>query len=512
VKLQAATGRTIEFQTQNRIDRFGTEPERFDLPHLTLFSNNLLTDPVLRTLNLEVVGLQVPPSGATVSLQVETQHGEPVPGEARWERIPVWQETRVIPAHNEGDQPEERVTFTLEFTENTVNAGEQVRTPSDYYRYQIRVTGVDDLANTTLYNFGQDYAFLLENQWVTPLPEVPEESPSAAPDQLVIYYCDMTPFQKDIHDPATWVPRETVNEYVGNELLPKMVEAFRIQSQDWGFPWYEAWTSARKGEDAERLSVALTDGKTWYHGQAFPRGNSYISINVAGGENYSYNTLADGVQSTFHHELFHNHQRNINQHYGGKGWIGGKVDQWQFFAEGTAVLASAVAQPEIQFAPDAHHRAYITNANLYLGSATIRGDIGKDFSEISPYHAALYWRFLYEQCGGLSDGVENPAAGLQIIRSALTSLYQSIEGDGNETMEFVSWVPRILDQALGGTACPFQTYAQSLTAFAQAVNALRVETGRCQSPGLPEGCGFYDPHHLYNDPPANTLALMEVSP
>jgi len=258
--------------------------------------------------------------------------------------------------------------------------------------------------------------------------------------------------------------------------------------------------------------VTLTDGKTWYHGQAFPRGNSMISINVAGSENYSYDSLTDGVLSTFNHELFHNHQRNINQHYGGDGWIGGKADQWQFFAEGTAVLVSAVAQPEIQLGANARERAYISNANLFLGSATIHGDIGKDFSEISPYHAALYWRFLYEQCGGMINSAENPAAGMEIIRRVLNSLYQSIKGDGSDSMDFTTWLPLIMDRALSGSTCPFQTYAQSLMAFAQAVDALRFESGRCRRPGLPEGCGFYDPYHLYNDPPADTLGLMVVLP
>jgi hypothetical protein len=52
-----------------------------------------------------------------------------------------------------------------------------------------------------------------------------------------------------------------------------------------------------------------------------------------------------------------------------------------------------------------------------------------------PYSAALYWRYLYERCGGLRDGgrlrdsdamksrVEDPAAGMAVIRRALTVLY-----------------------------------------------------------------------------------------
>ena len=495
----------IEFQTQNGRTRYGIDPEKSEIPHLILFRNDALTEEAQRTLNIEISGIQLPSPGATVSLQVETQQGDPDMGDRQGNRIPVWQASAWLVS-------ESTISFTHTFTESVIIDGERVRTPSGYFRTKITIEGSGDLQNTTLYTFVQDYTFLMENQWVAALPDVPENLPGAAPDELVIYYGDITPFQKDIHDPSTWIRREDVRDYVGIELLPKMIEAFRIQSEDWNFPWHTAWSGWRGGADAERLSVSLTDGRTWYHGQASPRGNSSISINVAGGENYSYATLTDGLLSTFHHELFHNQQLSLNQHYGGDGWIGGKNEQWEFIAEGTAVLASAVAQPEIQFAVGAKERAYITNANLYLGSESTRSDIGRDFSEISPYHAALYWRFLYEHCGGMTGDRENPAAGMQIIRQVLTSLYQMPEREAESQIVLENWLPRIMDQALNGSSCPFQTYAQSLNAFAQALDDLRLTGGRCQSPGLPEGCGFYDPHYLYNDPPNNTITLMAVSP
>ncbi len=492
LSIRSASGKVYEFQTQNGRIRYGSDPEKFKIPHLTLFSNASLADRAQRTLNIEISGIQLPSPGATVSLLVETQHGDPDFGSHQGERIAVWQEFTWVTGN--------KVTLRHTFSESVIRNGIRIPTPSGYFRYQIRF----EAHNAQLYTFEKDYAFLMENQWVATLPDVPETSPGAAPDELVIYYADMTPFQKSIHDPATWVARRDVRGYVGRELLPAFVEAFRLQSAGWGFPWHTAWTSRRSGSDAERISVALTDGHTWYHGEAYSRGSSRISINVTGSENYNYDTLTDGLLSTFHHELFHNQQRSLNQHYGGDGWIGGKNEQWQFIAEGTAVLASAVAQPKIQFAAEARERAYMTNANLYLGGESMRSDIGRDFNEISPYHAALYWRFLYEACGGMAAGRENPAQGMQIIRRVLTRLYQTPEGEAG-------W-PRIMDQALSGSACPFQTYTESLDAFAQAIDSLRFDNRRCQSPGLPEGCGFYDPHNLYNDPPANVLALMAGLP
>ncbi|GAG44522.1 unnamed protein product, partial [marine sediment metagenome] len=41
-----------------------------------------------------------------------------------------------------------------------------------------------------------NYAFLMESQVVTPLPEVREEAEGAAPDELIVYYCDMFCFQR----------------------------------------------------------------------------------------------------------------------------------------------------------------------------------------------------------------------------------------------------------------------------------------------------------------------------
>ena len=52
---------------------------------------------------------------------------------------------------------------------------------------------------------------------------------------------------------------------------------------------------------------------------------------------------------------------------------------------------------------------------------------------------------------------------------------------------------------------PFDTYAESLTAFSRAVYSLRLDGGRCAAPGFPAGCGFYDPQGLYRDPPIETV-------
>jgi hypothetical protein len=107
-----------------------------------------------------------------------------------------------------------------------------------------------------------------------------------------------------------------VEHYIQTELIPEMVSAIRTQADTWGFPWYEEWANYRQGEGPKTLSVALTNGDTWFHGLAPSRGHAEISIRVEGAM-AEYESLTDGIMSTFQHELFHNQQRNISLHFGG---------------------------------------------------------------------------------------------------------------------------------------------------------------------------------------------------
>jgi len=190
----------------------------------------------------------------------------------------------------------------------------------------------------------------------------------------------MVPFGRDASERATWLAREDVPDYVGAELVPRMVEAFRVQSEDWGFPWYDAWTSFR-AEGPERLSVALTDRSTYFHGRAPRRGHAGISIKVSGGHT-QYPTLTDGLMSNFRHEVFHSLQRNINQNSGGDGNVDGAENAWQFFSEGTAVLASSITpmgQPSTWDEP-----AYMLHANPFIGYSDLFTDLNRSYTEIIP--------------------------------------------------------------------------------------------------------------------------------
>jgi hypothetical protein len=347
----------------------------------------------------------------------------------------------------------------------------------------------------------------MENQWIVPLPQVAEASAGAAPDELIVYYCDMFPFRQSPTDPTTWLRRAEITQYVHSQLIAAMVQAFQLETDVWGFPWHPEWTPYRSEGDRQ-LSVALADGAIWFHGKApglGGRGNESISINV-GHANVEYSTLTDGLMSTFYHELFHNLQRNILQHYGGSAALANANSRWLFLIEGTADLASSVAQPDVQFSQSWGLRTYAADAGRFVGSEGIsEGDLNGSYDKMIAYDAAAYWRFLYENCGGMDQGVENSAIGLEVIRRVLIALSQESSADADASLDPVQRMPEIMDKALAGSSCRFRTYAESLHSFARAIYELRLEGGRCVEPASPIGCGFYDPKGLYPNPPAFTI-------
>ena len=503
VTLHAASERTVRFLTHNG-ETIGDAPtQAISLPHLVLYRNGALTPPEERTLIVEISGLQVPPPGVTVSLELETQHWDPDSGTnvGALQTIPVWRASQWFGNTSTVTQTVGAAVFAHTFTATIRSGVETVATPTDYYRYHIRVTNADGSNAVTAPAFSAEYAFLVENQWRAPLSSVREESGGASPDGLSVYYCDMFPFQRSIDDHTSRLLRKDVPRYVQGELVPRMIDAYRTQSDGWGFSWHDAWTSWRGGEDAEWLSVALSDGRTWFHGPAPYRGDAQISIKVTGGENMNYDSLTDGLMSSFHHELFHNLQRSILVGYGGDGRVNGQDNAWSVFSEGTAVLASAVGQPFLQFDSGGSARDYVSNSNQFIVGAGDGGDLNTSYANLFPYRAALYWRFLFEKCGGDRD----PAAGMQVIRRALAVLYSGDVVDIASSTALVENLPEIMDLALAGSSCPFQTHSESLIAFARAIYALRLDGGRCTEPGYPAGCGLYDPHHLYLSPSSDPI-------
>ncbi len=511
VSLQGVLGKTISFKTENGWTVGGSPVEVKEIPYLVLYRNGVLTDPTERTLTIKVVGIQVPTRGVTVTLEVETQHIDPDLLGKTSQRISVWRESKWIDNRAGTTLKDTTVLFEHEFSGTFGENMGASTTPSDYYRYKVSVFEAGRSLAEPVLTIEEEFAFLLESQWIAQLPEVREDSPNAAPDELVIYYCDMFPFQRSVPDESTRLPRGEIHDYIQNDLMPAMLEAYQIQSNDWGFVWYGEWYSSRPETDVDRLSVALTKNDTWFHGHSPERGNSWISINVDGGFNAFYETLTDGLISSFHHELFHNLQRNISLDLGGDHDFDGKEDVWRFFTEGMAVFASSVGMPQVQFSQTTKPRAYLAEANKFVaGSGSHEGEINTSYKTMFPYRSAIYWRYLYEKCGGMTGGKVDPAIGMQVIRDILMVLYNKSAVDIQTSADLVKVVPVILDQALEGSNCPFKTYKDSLIAFAGAIYALGLADGRCIEPGIPSGCGFYDPNRLYAAPLHDTIQYNPV--
>lgn len=507
VTLKATNNATILFKAKNGKKVAVPATQGRKIPHLVLNRNGVLTPGFERTLLLSLENLTVPKSGLYAHLVIETQHSNPDLGRKNTNKIRLWEDTKFIPYSVETQQSVS-VDFKIAFQEFIRQEQRSIRTPTDYYSYDLKLL---DSRGNILQELHEEYAFLMENQWRVPLPKVLEASPNAAPNELLIYYYDMIPFQADLRDPETQIPRQDVGRYIQTELIPAMVDAFKTQTDLWGLPWYAEWSNYRTDEDPKTLSVALGEYYTWFHGSAPSLGHAMISIRVDGsfGE---YSNITDGIMSVFHHELFHNQQRNLSLHFGNTGNIAGKNNAWELFTEGTAVLASFVGQPTVQFERSTLLRSYLKRANAFIGSdGVFGGDLNRDYQEV-PYHFAIYWRFLYESCGGIKNGIEDPVTGMTVIRHTLETLYGRKIVNIDASTAVTQALPRILDVALKDTpSCAFHSYDESLIHFSRAIFLLRLEDGRCPTSDSSTYCGFYDPRKLYLTPPAEDFLVQAGS-
>ena len=492
VHLNAVNGAVIDFKPHN-----GRNSEQvWSLPHLVLFRNGELSDASERTLMVAISDLVVPPAGLMVDLTIETQNGDPDLGGSPNKRMEVWQGSQVLLNDTGVTQTGINADFYVVFGETTSSGDTTYVTPTGYYRCEIIVTQLTEDGVDRAQRIDQDYAFLMERQVLLPLSG---GNDGPGPDELVVYFSDTMPFQRISRDAATRLQRVDVPAFVQNELAPAMVRAESTQTDEWGFSWEDGWNIYSRGESDDRLSVALTDGDTWFHGRAPSRGHSGISINVNGGNNAEYDTLLDGVMSTFHHELFHNLQRCIALDFGGNTNLDGKDEAWQFFSEGIASFVPTVAQQDIQFEQSRDARAYIAKAVEFVGGKGFPGELNTSYKEMNPYNAAVYWRFLFEQCGGM----QNSAVGMGVIRAAMQVLYSKQVVDITQTTDLVGSLSVIMDRTLShpsASTCPFSSYQESLQHFSRAIYALGLEGGRCDGMGSNPGCGFYDPNQIYSSP------------
>lgn len=173
------------------------ESEVVEVPRLVLFDHHRLTDPVQRTLYIDVSGLQISSSGAIVTLLVETQFEYPELNGSHENCIPVWEATTVIDAADTAHPAESSVTFSHTFTELVnISTDRQIPMPTGYFRYQVIVKDSED--GTTLYEFQKDHAFLIENQCMSEWRAEIVETPKVVMDERNIYFPDTSSFQNEI--------------------------------------------------------------------------------------------------------------------------------------------------------------------------------------------------------------------------------------------------------------------------------------------------------------------------
>ncbi len=166
VVLSAVSAATVPFTEQTG----QTATASRDIPHLVLFRNGELTAPAERTLNVTISNLTVPAAGITVTLNLETQHGDPDLGGGERTTITVWQETRRINGNQSTDQTPTDLAFNIEFNPTSIREQGSIPTPTDYYRVEVLVQNENQPASRPVAIFSQEYALLLEQQWTIPIP------------------------------------------------------------------------------------------------------------------------------------------------------------------------------------------------------------------------------------------------------------------------------------------------------------------------------------------------------
>ena len=185
----------------------------------------------------------------------------------------------------------------------------------------------------------------------------------------------------------------------------------------------------------------------WFHGVGGDNAGIHLSSYPdTSGAWIGHDNPLDRHESIFAHEVFHNLQDAASYDV-----LNGRVGFWPPFGEGTAVLATAVTRPDLQIISPAPGRQYPTFANRFLNNGlNASWAYGK-----YPYgcEMVLYWRFLYEQCGGItSGGGENPSAGMAVVWAALEEMYRikyEYADTRNElVMESVEDFERAMNRAL----------------------------------------------------------------
>jgi hypothetical protein len=437
-------------------DQRDPQQQKFELPLLTLHRQRQATSATERTLEVSIVGL---PDITEIEIEIISHHENVITSKEHTE-------TRrfVIDDHRCALDGPCRFQWTFDPT----------TTPSDLYTLRVK-----DGTGKTLWENPNRPAFALLDTWDVTFGDY----------DVRLTYATLFPFSRGPDDLDNRLSPEVVTDFVERQFVPIIRDTWRTQVEEWGFgqPFHPDWDADKVVEVfVTAHPFALFGGTGTYSrpmgadGQPLPDRRIWWRSSMA---NFaSYDRLENAYKAAFAHEFFHLMQWNVrlSSDRPHSYWL-------NVFVEAQAALAASVQYPEIELAKNRanpRYNEYGRAANRFLTEQLNVSYKELEADDANRYDAVLYWRFLYEQYGGMA-----------VVRVALEEM-------GNTRgSSIVGGMAGALDRAFAHLDGPFRSFEESLIAFARANYALRLENGRCIEIDL-GSCGgrYQDPNEVYTEP------------
>jgi hypothetical protein len=432
---------------------------RFELPVLYLHQNRVMTDDSDRTLEIKITGLS---SGEEIELEIVSRHEDVTSCTQHTETQRVF-----LP-----DRP-----CTSEYPCVVRWTFDPQTTPSDFYTLQVR-DSVGHVLWQNPYDDRPDLVIL--DTWDVNLDDY----------TVRILYATLFPFARGHIDLANRLAPAAVTDFIEGQFIPIITDTWHTQFDTWGLgiPIHHAW------DDDNVVEIIVTDDPFALfdnHGtrSRFIGDDNQPTLECriwwASSNNsfQAYKSLVEAVRAVYAHEFFHLVQRNIllfSEH---------PDHRWNnVFIEAQGKFAPSVQHPDLEVrwprVRPIELSEYLTAANRFLSQRLNSSYSDMEDDRVNKYDAALYWRFLYEQYGDMD-----------VIRTALLEMTRGYSDN------IVPAIQTVMNQTFAQHEGPFDSFADSLIAFARANYALRLPDGHCHEADFTK-CGgtYYDPGDRYVTP------------
>jgi hypothetical protein len=437
------------------------ESERFELPVVILHRQRDAATEADRTLVVTLTGL---PAGAAVELALTSLHEDVALG------APNYQSCAYTPARDCTAASPCTVRWALD----------AASMDSDLYTLQVRDTQSGALLWTRT-DGRPDLAAL--DTWELAL----------GGHTVRIYYATLFPYLRGQDPPDRRLSPAAVTGLIERTFVPMVADTWRIQFEEWGFgPVHADWDADNRVEIYITCPPYALFGGTGIYSRPFaPGGTPFPERRIwwfSSSPAYDgYDTLENGYKVVFAHEFFHLVQWNVALATVASR-AGCTMARWNnVLIEGQGKFAPTVQYPEIEMT--GRHvsdvdSAYRSAARHYLSHRLNASYAEMERDPVYRYDAALCWRYLYEQSGSM-----------RVIRTALEEMACRYDPD------IEAHIGEVMDAALARAGGPFDSFEESMVAFARANYSLRLADGRCtvQDPAACAG-RYYDPDELYSAP------------